>query len=109
LDHIDEDVGVPAQALREMFLLKSMKHDNVVKLLHVDCKERTRMERNRITLVFEYVAYDLYYLLQKEDFEFSSEQVKDLSRQLLSGLHYCHSMGIMHRYNSIAHIIVLIH
>ena len=48
-----EDEGVPSTALREISVLKTLDHPNVVKLKDVEHSE------NRLYLVFEYLDQDL--------------------------------------------------
>ncbi|XP_064953701.1 cell division control protein 2 homolog isoform X2 [Musa acuminata AAA Group] len=48
-----EDLGVPGTAIREVSLLKEMKHDNIVRLHDVVHSEKS------IYLVFEYMDMDL--------------------------------------------------
>jgi serine/threonine protein kinase len=48
-----EDDGVPSTAIREISLLKSLKHPNVVELKEVLYSEK------HLYLVFEYLEFDL--------------------------------------------------
>lgn len=48
-----EDDGVPSTAIREISLLKGLRHPNIVSLLEVIYKE------DNLYLVFEYLEYDL--------------------------------------------------
>jgi len=41
--------------------------------------------------------HDLMGLMDTAQMEFSEAQIKCFTKQLLSGLHYCHRRGIMHR------------
>lgn len=49
----NDNEGIPSTALREISLLKSLNHPNIVKLLDIIVKT------NNITLVFEYMNMDL--------------------------------------------------
>lgn len=51
LDSLDE--GIPATAIREIAILKELKHPNIVDLISVIHTEA------KLTLVFEYVDLDL--------------------------------------------------
>jgi len=51
LEH--EDEGVPGTAIREISLLKELRHSNVVRLLDVVCNP------NQLFLAFEFVEQDL--------------------------------------------------
>ncbi len=48
-----EDDGVPSTAIREISLLKGLRHPNIVELKEVLYSE------NQLWLVFEYLEYDL--------------------------------------------------
>ncbi|KAJ1611548.1 putative cyclin-dependent kinase 3 [Cryptosporidium canis] len=91
-DEILDEVGLPSTAIREIVLLRELKHPNIVALLEVSC---TGMQ---IWLIFEYCEIDLRrYLKQNRKKGLSINQVKSLLRQLLSGLAYCHGRRILHR------------
>lgn len=52
-----EDEGIPCTAVREISLLKELRHKNVVKLLDILHTEK------KLTLVFEYMDTDLKKIL----------------------------------------------
>lgn len=55
-----EDDGVPSTAIREISLLKNLKHPNIVELREVlFCQEQ-------LYLVFEYLEYDLKKYMKKK-------------------------------------------
>jgi cyclin-dependent kinase 12/13 len=71
-----------------------MLHDNpnVIKL------EGTFFTKDgELVLAFEYMENDLSGLLSLKNLQFSPAQTKCLFKQVLEGLHQCHSAGIMHR------------
>lgn len=53
-----ENEGIPSTALREISLLKGLKHSNVVGLLDII------LEKNRVILVFEFMQQDLKQYLE---------------------------------------------
>lgn len=68
-----EEEGVPSTAIREISVLKELKHPNIVSLLDVVHND------NRLYLVFEYLDLDLKRfmdIVKKKDGGLSSEQVK---------------------------------
>jgi serine/threonine protein kinase len=87
-----EKEGFPITALREIMLLKRIKHPNVIQLQDV-VMNRTN---NKVYLVFEYMEHDLAGLLDRK-YTFSLEQVKYIFFSLLQGLQYLHSQNILHR------------
>ena len=87
-----EEEGVPSTALREISLLKSLKHPNVVSLLDVEYSE------GRLYLVFEYLDQDLKkYMDSCRTTGMSASLVKSYVYQMLLAIHYCHAQGVMHR------------
>ncbi|XP_061111289.1 cyclin-dependent-like kinase 5 isoform X1 [Conger conger] len=87
----DDDEGVPSSALREICLLKELKHKNIVRLhdvLHSDKK---------LTLVFEYCDQDLKKYFDSCNGDLDPETVKSFMYQLLKGLGFCHSRNVLHR------------
>ncbi|KAL7977911.1 hypothetical protein Chor_010863 [Crotalus horridus] len=87
----DDDEGVPSSALREICLLKELKHKNIVRLhdvLHSDKK---------LTLVFEFCDQDLKKYFDSCNGDLDAEIVKSFMYQLLKGLGFCHSRNVLHR------------
>jgi cyclin-dependent kinase 5 len=87
----DEDEGVPSSALREISLLKQLKHPNVVSLYDVVHSSGS------LVLVFEYCDLDLKKYFDNVGGEIDAMTVRSLMHQLLSGLAYCHANNVMHR------------
>ncbi|KAE9555346.1 hypothetical protein FO519_001428 [Halicephalobus sp. NKZ332] len=87
----DEDEGVPSSALREISLLKQLKHPNVVSLYDVVHSSGS------LVLVFEFCDLDLKKYFDNLGGEISDDIVRSLMQQLLSGLSYCHANNVMHR------------
>ncbi|XP_035706709.1 cyclin-dependent-like kinase 5 isoform X1 [Folsomia candida] len=87
----DEDEGVPSSALREICLLKELKHKNIVRLydvLHSDKK---------LTLVFEHCDQDLKKYFDSLNGDIDPDVVKSFMFQLLRGLAFCHGHNVLHR------------
>jgi cyclin-dependent kinase len=106
-----EDEGVPSTAIREISLLKEMKHPNVVQLFNIvyvdDCK---------LYLVMELLDCDLKkYMdalpvheggrgrtlpdgsMMSANLGLDGAMVKKFMAQLVEGVRYCHSHRILHR------------
>lgn len=87
----DDDEGVPSSALREICLLKELKHKNIVRLYDVLHSEK------KLTLVFEYCDQDLKKYFDSCNGEIDQDIVKSFLYQLLRGLAFCHSHNVLHR------------
>ncbi|KAI7896044.1 kinase-like domain-containing protein [Mucor mucedo] len=88
-----ETDGMPVSSLREISILKRMKHQNIVNV--TDVAVGPRLES--IFLVMEYCEQDLGSLLDMVPTPYSASEIKCLMLQLLKGLEYCHSHSIIHR------------
>lgn len=95
-----EKDGFPVTAVREIKLLQSLKHDNVVSLQEV------MVEHNDCFMVFEYLSHDLTGLLNHPTFKLDMAHKKHLGRQLFEGLNYLHRRGVLHRDIKAANILV---
>ncbi|KAF9177627.1 Cyclin-dependent kinase 3, partial [Haplosporangium sp. Z 767] len=90
----NEDEGVPSTAIREISLLKELKHDHVVQLLDIIHDE------SRLYLVFEFLNLDLKRYMDTAPTTTTGlplDQVKEYLYQLVKGVEYCHSRRILHR------------
>lgn len=92
--------GFPVTAVREIKLLQSLKHVNVVMLQEV------MVEKNDCFMVFEYLSHDLTGLLNHPTFKLNPAQKKDLAKQMFEGLDYLHRRGVLHRDIKAANILV---
>ncbi|OMJ71086.1 hypothetical protein SteCoe_30790 [Stentor coeruleus] len=87
-----EDEGIPSTAIREISLLKELKHPNIVRLCDVIHTER------KLTLVFEYLDQDLKKLLDAyagQGLDYGT--IKSYLLQLVRGVVHCHSHRVLHR------------
>jgi CTD kinase subunit alpha len=92
--------GFPVTAVREIKLLQSLKHTNIVQLQEV------MVEKNDCFMVFEYLSHDLTGLINHPTFKLDAAQKKHLSKQLFEGLDYLHKRGVLHRDIKAANILV---
>jgi CTD kinase subunit alpha len=92
--------GFPVTAIREVKLLQSLNHPNIVKLREV------MVEKNDCYMVFEYLSHDLTGLLNHPTFKLEQSHKKDLAKQLFEGLDYLHRRGVLHRDIKAANILV---
>ncbi|XP_049491651.1 cyclin-dependent kinase 3 isoform X2 [Panthera uncia] len=87
-----ETEGVPSTAIREISLLKELKHPNIVRLLDVVHSEK------KLYLVFEFLSQDLKkYMDSTPASELPLHLVKSYLFQLLQGVSFCHSHRVIHR------------
>lgn len=92
--------GFPVTAVREIKLLQSLKHVNVVHLQEV------MVEKNDCFMVFEYLSHDLTGLLNHPTFKLEPAHKKHLAKQMFEGLDYLHRRGVLHRDIKAANILV---
>ncbi|CAL4189970.1 unnamed protein product, partial [Meganyctiphanes norvegica] len=107
----NEKEGFPITALREIRILKLLKHENVVNLQEI-CRTKgppppglqrptkSNPHMNHIStffLVFEFCEHDLAGLLSNVTVKFNLGEIKKVMQQLLNGLYYIHSNKILHR------------
>ncbi|KAL6452937.1 CTK1 CTD kinase subunit alpha [Candida maltosa Xu316] len=86
-----EKEGFPITAIREIKLLQSFDHENVVGLLEM------MIESNQIYMVFDYLDHDLTGLLTHPDLKLEECHRKFIFKQLMEGLNYLHKKRIIHR------------
>ncbi|KAL8975250.1 MAG: hypothetical protein Q9197_000506 [Variospora fuerteventurae] len=95
-----EKDGFPVTAIREIKLLQSLKHENVVQLQEV------MVENNDCFMVFEYLSHDLTGLLNHPTFKLDHAHKKHLAKQLFDGLSHLHRRGVLHRDIKAANILI---
>lgn len=83
--------GFPVTAMREIKLLQSLQHENVVRLYEM------MVSNGSVYMVFEYMDHDLTGILSQTQFNFSDAHLKSLCHQMLAGLAYLHHKGVIHR------------
>ncbi|PPQ98560.1 hypothetical protein CVT24_004051 [Panaeolus cyanescens] len=83
--------GFPVTAMREIKLLQSLRHKNVVQLFEM------MVSKGAVYMVFEYMDHDLTGILSQTQFKFESGHLKSLCHQMLAGLSYLHHKGVIHR------------
>jgi len=104
-----EKDGFPVTAMREIKLLQSLRHANVVQLYEMMvsngeriipyCKQisYTIAPLGSVYMVFEYMDHDLTGVLSQTQFTFAAAHLKSLCHQMLAGLAYLHHKGVIHR------------
>jgi len=92
--------GFPVTAVREIKLLRSLSHKNIVELKEV------MVESNECFMVFEYLSHDLTGILNHPHYTLDPAHKKHLAQQLFEGLDYLHTRGVLHRDIKAANILV---
>lgn len=67
----------------------TLKHPNIIETIEI-C-----YENDRILQVMEYCDYDLFAIVMSN--KMSREEINCCFKQILSGVHYLHTMGLAHR------------
>ena len=89
---------VPAPTIREVYLLRDLKHENVLNLLHVQVNHAELA----LSLVFVYAEYDLNRVIRhhrdaRRGAPIPRKMVKSIAWQILRGLAYVHGKRVAHR------------
>ncbi|TDH72847.1 hypothetical protein CCR75_000577 [Bremia lactucae] len=94
-----EKNGFPVTSIREMKILKYLKHPNIVKLNEIVSSSAPPKEGKRPPLyfAFEYMEHDLSGLLNHPRVKFTRTQIQCYMRQLLTGIAVMHRNKIIHR------------
>ncbi|KAI9839142.1 MAG: negative regulator of the PHO system [Sarea resinae] len=91
--HLDSEEGTPSTAIREISLMKELKHENIVSLHDVIHTE------NKLMLVFEFMEKDLkkYMDSRGDRGQLDYITIKSFMYQLLQGIAFCHENRVLHR------------
>ncbi|XP_030307837.1 cyclin-dependent kinase-like 1 isoform X3 [Calypte anna] len=87
----EEDPVIRKIALREIRMLKQLKHPNLVNLLEVFRRKR------RLHLVFEYCEHTVLHELDKHPRGVPEYLVKSITWQTLQAVNFCHKHNCIHR------------
>lgn len=95
----EHDEGFPITAIREIKILKRLKHKNIVNLKEIVTSSSTKTDKGRadVFLVFEYLEHDLSGLLDTERSRISKTHIECYMKQLLTGVSFMHKNNILHR------------
>ncbi|KAE9015603.1 Cyclin-dependent kinase [Phytophthora rubi] len=94
-----EKNGFPVTSIREMKILKYLKHPNIVELKEIVSSSAPPKEGKKPPLyfAFEYMEHDLSGLLNHPRVKFTRTQIQCYMRQLLIGIAFMHRNKIIHR------------
>ncbi|CAN8239676.1 unnamed protein product [Cochlearia groenlandica] len=86
-----EKEGVNITALREIKLLKELKHPHIIELIDAF------PHKENLHLVFEFMETDLEAVIRDPNLFLSPADVKSYLQMTLKGLEYCHDKWVLHR------------
>ena len=91
--HLDAEEGTPSTAIREISLMKELKHVNIVRLYDVIHTE------TKLTLIFEFCDGDLKRHMDQHGDRgaLRPDVVRSFMYQLLKGTAFCHENQVLHR------------
>ncbi len=92
--HLDSEEGTPSTAIREISLMKELKHENILSLHDVIHTE------NKLMLVSEYMDMDLKKYMETQGGDrgqIDPTTAKSFTYQLLRGIAFCHESKVLHR------------
>lgn len=87
---IDPESGFSFTTIREIKMLRKLQSKCILSLKDI------YMEDNSVNLVLEYMSYDLTGLLASK-YKFSDNQIHSMIYQMIEGIGYMHSQGLVHR------------
>ncbi|KAI0360429.1 Pkinase-domain-containing protein [Trametes cingulata] len=103
----NEKEGMPVTALREIKILKALKHPCIVDILDMFVvRSQGKESPLSVYMVFPYMDHDLAGLLENERVKLSPSQIKLYMKQLLEGTEYMHRNHILHRDMKAANLLI---
>eukprot|EP00771_Trimastix_marina_P001851 gnl/Trimastix_PCT/2956.p1 GENE.gnl/Trimastix_PCT/2956~~gnl/Trimastix_PCT/2956.p1 ORF type:complete len:432 (-),score=67.05 gnl/Trimastix_PCT/2956:994-2289(-) len=87
----DEDEQVRKTALREIRILKQLKHPSIINLIEVFRR------KGKLYLVFEFMEKTVLDDLEKHAHGLEMREVQKIMWQLLQGIEFCHMRNVIHR------------
>ena len=89
-----EEQGIPATSIREIGILRSMNHENLVFLKDI---VRDDAEKNSVYLSFEMVDMDLNTFIKNRNRQVSIFEIKKIMFSIIRGVNHLHENRILHR------------
>ena len=85
--------GIPSTALREISLLRSLKHANIIRLYDIQVHQPT----GELFLFYECMEMDLYEYMKLYRQPLPDALSKSYLKQMLLGIDYIHCNSMLHR------------
>ncbi|KIJ99078.1 hypothetical protein K443DRAFT_680230 [Laccaria amethystina LaAM-08-1] len=101
-----EKEGMPVTALREIKILKALKHPCIVEILDMFVVRSSEKDPLSVYMVFPYMDHDLAGLLENERVKLQPSHIKLYMKQLLEGTEYMHRNHILHRDMKAANLLI---
>ncbi|ORY55735.1 kinase-like domain-containing protein [Leucosporidium creatinivorum] len=104
----NEGDGMPITSLREIRILKSLDHPNIVPVVDIAYEpgNAETFAPGKTYMVFPYMDHDLAGLLENHQVRLVPAQIKQYAMQLLEGTRYLHLNGILHRDMKAANLLI---
>ncbi|KAL7284009.1 hypothetical protein ACG7TL_001282 [Trametes sanguinea] len=103
----NEKEGMPVTALREIKILKALRHPCIIDIYDMFVvRSQGKESPLSVYMVFPYMDHDLAGLLENERVKLSPSQIKLYMKQLLEGTEYMHRNHILHRDMKAANLLI---
>lgn len=104
----NEKEGFPLTALREIRILKSLDHKNILPLIDMAVQRGDRLTRKKgsVYMVSPYMDHDMAGLLANPNVHMKLSHIKCYMKQLLEGINYLHQQNYLHRDIKTANILI---
>ncbi|RPD71751.1 Pkinase-domain-containing protein [Lentinus tigrinus ALCF2SS1-7] len=103
----NEKEGMPVTALREIKILKALRHPCIIDIYDMFVvRSHGKESPLSVYMVFPYMDHDLAGLLENERVKLTPSQIKLYMKQLLEGTEYMHRNRILHRDMKAANLLI---
>ncbi|KAG5638003.1 hypothetical protein H0H81_002271 [Sphagnurus paluster] len=102
----NEKEGMPVTALREIKILKALRHPCIIEILDMFIVRSSANDPLSVYMVFPYMDHDLAGLLENDRVKLQPSHIKLYMKQLLEGTEYMHRNNILHRDMKAANLLI---